>query len=77
MSWLQGGIIENTYKITLNMNNMEIIQFLQNYFAKEGDTFLSDDFLAVFSNQLDGDGTVEMCDWFSHHHHRIIFRINY
>lgn len=56
---------------------MEIIQFLQNYFAKEGDTFLSDDFLAVFSNQLDGDGTVEMCDWFSHHHHRIIFRINY
>lgn len=43
----------------------------------ECDTSLSDDFLAIFSNQLDGDGAVELCDWFSPHHHRIIFRINY
>ena len=43
----------------------------------ECDTALSDDFLAIFSNQLDGDGTVEICDWISPSQRRIIFRIGY
>lgn len=43
----------------------------------ECDTALSDDFLAIFSNQLDGDGTIEMCDWLSPSQRRIIFRIGY
>lgn len=43
----------------------------------ECDMSLSDDFLAIFSNQLDGDGAIELCDWFSPLQHRIIFRTNY
>lgn len=43
----------------------------------ECDTVLSDDSLAVFSNQLDGDGTIEMCDWLSPSQRRIIFRKSY
>ena len=43
----------------------------------ECDTALSDDSLAVFSNLLDGDGSIELCDWLSHSQQRIIFRTNY
>lgn len=43
----------------------------------ECDTSLSDDFLAVFSNQLDGDGAVEICDWISPSQRRIVFRTGY
>lgn len=41
------------------------------------DTSLSDDNLAIISNALDGDGTIEMCDWISDKIQRIIFRTNY
>ena len=43
----------------------------------ECDTSLSDDSLAIFSNQLDGDGTIELCDWLSPSQQRIIFRTDY
>lgn len=41
------------------------------------DTSLSDDNLAIISNALDGDGTIEMCDWINGNTQRIIFRTNY
>lgn len=41
------------------------------------DSALSDDHSAIFSNQLDGDGTIEMCDWLSDKNQRIIYRVNY
>lgn len=41
------------------------------------DRALSDDHLAIFSNQLDGDGTLEICDWLSDDAQRVIFRINW
>lgn len=37
----------------------------------------SDDHLAVFSNELDGDGTIEMCDWLSDQEQRVIYRHGY
>lgn len=43
----------------------------------ECDTALSDDSLAIFSNQLDGDGTIELCDWLNPSQQRIILRIDY
>ena len=43
----------------------------------ECDTSLSDDYLAIFSNQLDGNGTIELCDWLSPSQQRIIFRTDY
>jgi hypothetical protein len=33
--------------------------------------------LAIFANQLDGDGTIELCDWLSPSQRRIIFRTDY
>ena len=41
------------------------------------DRTLSDDHLAVFSNQLDSDGTIEMCDWLSEQEQRVIYRHGY
>lgn len=41
------------------------------------DRTLSDDHIAVFSNQLDGDGSIEICDWLSEHIHRVVFRCDY
>lgn len=41
------------------------------------DRALSDDHLAVFSNELDGEGTMEMCDWLSDHEQRVIYRDGY
>ena len=41
------------------------------------DRSLSDDHIAIFSNQLDGEGTIEMCDWLSNHKQRAIFRCDY
>lgn len=41
------------------------------------DRSLSDDHVAVFSNELDGDGTIEMCDWLSDYNYRIIYRHSY
>lgn len=41
------------------------------------DRSLSDDHIAIFSNQLDGDGTIEICDWLSEHNQRVIFRCDY
>ena len=41
------------------------------------DRSLSDDYLAVFSNQLDGEGTIEICDWLSYQNQRVIFRCDY
>lgn len=43
----------------------------------ECDMSLSDDSLAIFSNAFDGDGTIEICDWFNPHQHLIIFRTNF
>ena len=43
----------------------------------ECDYSLSDDNMAVLSNLLDGEGTVEVCDWISNDHQRVIFRCNY
>ena len=43
----------------------------------ECNTALSDDSLAVFSNQLDGEGAIEVCDWLSPSQRRIIFRTGY
>lgn len=43
----------------------------------ECDSSLSDDNLAIISNELDGDGTIEMCDWLNDKNQRIIFRCNY
>ena len=43
----------------------------------ECDTALSDDSLAIFSNLLDGDGAVEICDWISPSQRRVIFRTDY
>ena len=41
------------------------------------DRSLTDDCSAIFSNSLDGDGTIEMCDWLSDHNQRLIYRCNY
>lgn len=41
------------------------------------DRSLSDDHIAIFSNQLDGEGTLEVCDWISEHHQRVIFRCDW
>lgn len=41
------------------------------------DRALSDDHLAIFSNELDGEGTIEMCDWLSDHEQRVIYRHSY
>ena len=41
------------------------------------DRSLSDDYIAVFSNQLDGEGTIEICDWLSDQDQRVIFRCDY
>ena len=41
------------------------------------DRSLSDDYLAIFSNQLDGEGTIEICDWLSDQNQRVIFRCDY
>lgn len=41
------------------------------------DRSLTDDYSAIFSNFLDGDGTIEMCDWLSDHHQRLIYRCSY
>lgn len=41
------------------------------------DRTLSDDHLAIFSNHLDGDGTIEMCDWLSDQNQHVIYRRNY
>lgn len=41
------------------------------------DADLSDDFTAIFSNFLDGDGTVEVCDWVSDSDVRVVFRCDY
>lgn len=41
------------------------------------DQSLTDDFTAVFSNGLDGDGTVEVCDWINEGVQRVLFRSNY
>lgn len=38
---------------------------------------LSDDHIAIFSNQLDGEGTIEICDWLCDSNQRVIFRCNY
>ncbi len=43
----------------------------------ECDVALSDDHLAIISNQLDGDGTIEICDWIDDKNQRVIFRCNY
>lgn len=37
------------------------------------DRSLTDDNTAIFSNQLDGDGNIEICDWLSDSNQRIIF----
>lgn len=37
------------------------------------DRNLTDDNTAIFSNQLDGDGNIEICDWLSDSNQRIIF----
>lgn len=37
------------------------------------DRSLTDDNTAIFSNQLDGDGEIEMCDWLSDSNQRIVF----
>lgn len=41
------------------------------------DRSLSDDHIAIFSNQLDGEGTIEICDWLSDSNQRVIFRADY
>lgn len=41
------------------------------------DRDLTDDNTAVFSNGLDGDGTIEVCDWISDAEQRVVFRENY
>ncbi|MCM1111566.1 MAG: hypothetical protein NC336_10190 [Clostridium sp.] len=41
------------------------------------DAALTDDCTAVFSNGLDGDGTVEICDWVSPADVRVVFRTNF
>lgn len=41
------------------------------------DASVSDDFTAIFSNFLDGDGTVEICDWVNDKDVRVVFRANY
>lgn len=43
----------------------------------ECDYFLSDDHFAIISNTLDGDGTIEICDWLNNKIQRVIFRCNY
>ena len=43
----------------------------------ECDDDLSDDNLAIISNQLDGDGTIEICDWIDDKNQRVIFKCNY
>lgn len=41
------------------------------------DTALTDDNTAVFSNGLDGDGTVEVCDWVSDRDVRVVYRADF
>ena len=43
----------------------------------ECDYSLSDDNFAIISNTLDGDGTIEICDWLNNKIQRVIFRCNY
>lgn len=43
----------------------------------EVDRSLTDDFTAVFSNGLDGDGTVEVCDFINAGVPKVLFRSNY
>ena len=43
----------------------------------ECDNSLSDDNLAVICNTLDGEGTVEVCDWINDNNQRVVFRQNY
>lgn len=41
------------------------------------DRSLSDDHIAIFSNMLDGEGAIEICDWLSDYNQRVIFRISH
>lgn len=41
------------------------------------DASMSDDYTAIFSNFLDGDGTVEICDWVNDNDVRVVFRTDY
>ena len=41
------------------------------------DRSFSDDHTAIFSNQLDGEGSMEICDWLSDSNQRVIFRCDY
>lgn len=41
------------------------------------DKTLTDDCTAIFSNGLEGDGTVEVCDWVSDQDVRVVFRCNF
>lgn len=41
------------------------------------DRSLSDDHIAIFSNMLDGEGAIEICDWLSDYNQRVIFRSSY
>lgn len=41
------------------------------------DASLTDDYTAIFSNFLDGDGTIEICDWINASDVRVVFRSNY
>lgn len=43
----------------------------------ECDCSLSDDNIAVVSNLLDGEGTIEICDWVNDDNQRVIFRCDY
>lgn len=43
----------------------------------ECDNSLSDDNLAIIYNTLDGEGTVEVCDWINDDNQRVVFRQNY
>ena len=51
--------------------------FITEWNAIMFDRALSDDHLAIFSNELDGDGTIEMCDWLSDDEQRVIYRHGY
>ena len=41
------------------------------------DRTLSDDHIAIFSNTLDGEGSIKICDWISDDNQRIIYRCAY
>lgn len=46
----------------------------RNWGLMELNADLTDDNLAIFSNALDGDGTMEVCDWVNEYDVRIIYR---